>query len=71
MTPDQRRIQELTERLDQVTADRDALRARCGHFERFIADLQRLQSNLQHQLTYFDARTGENEIGKNHSPVSR
>lgn len=71
MTPDQRRIQELTERLDQVTADRDALRARCGHFERFIAEAQRLKANLDHQLTYFDARTGENEIGKNHDPVSR
>ena len=71
MTVDQRKIQELTDRLNQVTADRDALRARCGHFERFIAELQRLQSNLQHQLTYFDARTGEDEIGKNHGPVSR
>lgn len=71
MTAEDRKIMELTERLESVQAERDTLRAVTGHQARFIARVMAEAELLKSQLDYFDARKGDSEIGKNYSPLPR
>lgn len=56
MTPDQRRIQELTERLDQVTADRDHLQRQLNQMR---AGYGRIAREIDLALSQVEQLTGE------------
>lgn len=62
MTTTERKIQELTERLarveaerDRLRADRDALRAAVGQFREYLGRERRQVELAESQFKYFDA----------------
>ena len=57
MTPDQRRIQELTEKLARVEQERDSFQSQAGQLRRFMDKVLIEAAIVQNQLKYFnDAR---------------
>lgn len=54
----ERQLKELHDRISEIQAERDALRAQVGHLNHFLVKVLLEAELLKSQLAYFDARKG-------------